>query len=452
MQACSRRTTSQRRASGGFTLALVLLTATALPAQTDATAVAAGRKALDLLLAGRYDDFGQVLTANAKEKLTPDFLRTTVDAEIKGFGKAEQISEPVVLKTGNTILVSFPVKFSANTVNVQFSLNDLGHVAGMYFRPANSPLPATWKQPPYSRPESFHEREIILGEDTWKLPGTLTAPAGKGPFPAVVLVHGPGPNDRNEGLMATRMFEDIAEGLSSRGYVVIRYDKRTKVYGERMSALAFTIQQETVEDALRAIALARKQPEVDPRHVYVLGHSLGGYIAPRIAVQDGKLAGIILLAGNTRRIEDMSLAQTEFMLQAKGGPTPQERERFEHMKEEAAQVKALQPKKDNPEVLLGLPVEYFLDLKTYEPVAEAKRAGIPMLILQGERDFQVTMDDFKTWRAGLSGTRYEFRTYPGLNHLFIAGEGAPSPAEYRKPGNVAAEAIGDMAGWLAAHR
>jgi len=435
---------------GWYGLAASLVFAAALFGQADANAAAQGRKALDLLLAGKYDDFAQTLTANAKEKLTPDFLRTTVDSEIKGFGKVDQIGQPVVLKTGTTTLVSFSVKFAATTINVQLSLNDLDHVAGLFFRPADAPMPPTWKQPSYSKPESFHEREVTIGDDPWKLTGTLTAPVEKGPFPAVVLVHGPGPNDRNETLLATRMFEDIAEGLASRGYVVIRYDKRTKVYGEKMSNIPFTIQQETVEDALRAIALARKQPEIDPRRVYVLGHSLGGYMVPRIAVQDGKLAGAVVVAGNTRRIEDMSLAQTAYLLQAKGGPTPEERQRFERMKDEAAQVKALQPKKDNPQVLLGLPVEYFLDLKTYDPVTEARRAGIPILFLQGERDFQVTMDDFKTWKAGLTGTKYEFRTYPTLNHLFISGEGTPSPAEYRRPGNVSADVIGDISTWLAA--
>lgn len=84
-------------------------------------------------------------------------------------------------------------------------------------------------------------------------------------------------------------------------------------------------------------------------------------------------------------------------------------------------------------------------------MAEAKRAGIPLLFLQGDRDFQVTPDgDFKLWRTGLAGGSGTFRSYPVLDHLFMAGEGEPSPADYRKPGNVAPEVIADIANWLAA--
>jgi dipeptidyl aminopeptidase/acylaminoacyl peptidase len=267
-----------------------------------------------------------------------------------------------------------------------------------------------------------------------------------------VLVHGPGPNDRDESLFGTRMFADIAEGLASRGIAVLRYDKRTKVYYQQMSATAYTLEEETIEDAVRALSLARQQHEVDPRHVFLLGHSLGGYAAPRIARQDAKEAGVIVLAGNARHIEDVSVAQTEFMLQAKGGPTPDEQKRLELMKFEAAKIRSLKPSKDNPPILLGLPVEYYLDLKNYEPSAEARRLGIPFLFLQGERDFQVTMEDLAIWKSGLVGAKdVMFQTYAALNHLFIAGQGAPSPAEYRTPGNVAAPVIEDLAAWITAH-
>jgi uncharacterized protein len=156
-----------------------------------------------------------------------------------------------------------------------------------------------------------------------------------------------------------------------------------------------------------------------------------------------------VLAGNARHIEDVSVAQTEFMLKAKGGATADEQKRLELMKAEAAKVRSLAPGKDNPLVLLGLPVEYYLDLKNYDAPAEAKRLGIPMLFLQGERDFQVTMDDFNLWKNGFNGSKNaRFQSYVTLNHLFIAGEGAPSPAEYRKPGNVAAAVVEDLTDWI----
>jgi len=433
----------------GKATVLALVAASLLSAQAPAVAA---RKAVDLLLAANYTEFGKLLNANAKDKLTPDFLRDHFAAEVKDFGGVMDIGAPISLKAGDNDLVSFPVKFLKGTVNIQLTMDAAGKVAGLYLRPPDQPLPPVWKHASYSKAESFKERQVTVGSGDWQLGGTLTVPVGKGPFPGVVLVPGPGPNDRDESIFATRIFADLAEGLASRGIVVLRYDKRTKIYGPQMSTLAFTLKEELIEDADKAIALLRSQPEVDPKQIYALGHSLGGYALPRIAKQDGKLAGVIELAGNARRIEDISIAQTETMLAAKGGATPEEQKRLDMMKSEAAMVKSLSADKPHPDVVLGLPAEYFLDLKGYDAPAEAKRLGIPMLFLQGDRDFQVTMVDFGLWKSGMAGaSKVTFHDYATLNHLFIYGDGSSSPAAYRKPGNVAAAGFDDIAGWIAKH-
>jgi alpha-beta hydrolase superfamily lysophospholipase len=430
-----------RKLSAAFLLALVVLSAQ----QTPETA----RKALDLLLASQFSEFSQLLTPAAATKLTPEFLRDHVGPEVKGFGNVEAINSPVIAKVGANSLVSFPVRFSKTTVNVLFTLDESGKVAGLFFRKPDDPLPTLWNRPAYSKPDSFHERPAEVGDDEWKLGGALTVPVGKGPFPAVVLVQGPGPNDRDESIASSRIFADLAEGLASRGIVVLRYDKRTKTYGPQMSSMAYTLKEETIDDAVRALALVRKQPEVDPKRVFIMGHSLGGYAIPRIAKADGKLAGAIFLAANARHIEDISVAQTEYMLAAKGGASPAEEKRLELMKGEAARVRALAPGKDNPQILLGVPVEYFLDLKDYNPVAGAQQLRIPMLFLQGGRDFQVTKVDFDMWKAGLgSAKNVEFHNYPTLNHLFISGDGPSSLAEYMKGGNVSGAVIDDAAAFV----
>jgi dienelactone hydrolase len=412
-----------------------------------------GKKALNLLLTEKYTELSGMFSDSFKQTVTLEFLQDRVSAELKEFGQPQNIGEPVVGTDAANNLVSFPVRFSNTSINIQFTLTRSGQVAGMYFRPPNKPLPATWKRPSYSKPESFHERELTIGSDRWKLGATLTTPVAKGQAPGIVLVHGPGPNDRDESIFAIRIFQDLAEGLASRGYAVLRYDKRTKVYGEELSETGYTLDEETVEDAVRAVALLRKQPEVDPNRIYVLGHSLGGYASLRIAARDRGLAGLIIMAGPARPVEDVAFDQTDYLAHMKGEPSPNEQSRLNQLKAEVDKVKKLDSAGDNPPILLGLPTGWWLNVKGYNPAAEAKRLGIPMLILQGERDFQVSMKDFGLWKSTLGGGgKVTFRSYPALNNLFIAGEGKGSPAEYHNPGNVSPEVVDDIAHWLSGQK
>lgn len=408
------------------------------------------RQALDLLLGEKYSELRTLLAVPDRERLTEDVLRNQVGGRIRTFGQLNGIGEPLTGTDGSDTLVSFPLHFAAMNVNLQFTLNRSLQVSTLAFRPADAPLPKLWQRPAYSRPESFTERELTVGSDSWKLGATLTLPAGKGPFPGVVLVHGPGPNDRDESIYSNRIFRDIGEGLASRGIAVLRYDKRTLVYGDKMGDLEFTIEQETVEDAVRAIALIRQQPEIAANRVYLLGHSLGGYAAPRIAVRDGKLAGVVFLAANARPIEDVALEQNDYLAHLKGDPPPQVQQRLDALKAEITKVKSLRPGQPVPPILMGLPGAYILDLRTYDPVSQARQLGMPLLFLQGQRDFQVTPKNFEVWKTGLAErNNATFKEYPALNHLFISGEGRPSPAEYLKASNVDGAIISDIAGWIA---
>jgi dienelactone hydrolase len=424
-----------------LTLPLLSILLAAQPAQDPAVLA---KKALDLVLAGQYAEFLQMSTADVQKGM-PAAELAKVGAMIKTYGAMEKIADPVVTKSGPNSIVVFPAKFATQNINFRIIVNSAGLVAGFFQLPGG----VNWQRPEYSRAATFKERDVTVGEGEWKLPGTLTVPVGTGPFPAAVLVHGSGPNDRDETVGGTKVFKDLAEGLASRGIVVLRYEKRTLQYRARIAGIArFTVQEETVDDAIKAIALVRAQAEVNGGRVFVIGHSLGAYVAPRIAEQDGKLAGLVLMAGNVRPVEDLMVEQVTYM--GATGTEPDSAKVFQAQLDKAkafqANVKKLEPGDEDSPALGGVPVAYWVDLKGYDPAAAAKKLGIPMLILQGERDYQVTMADFAMWKAAVGSAKgVVMMSYPALNHLFVAGEGKSLPAEYAKPGHVAPPVIDDIA-------
>jgi dienelactone hydrolase len=303
----------------------------------------------------------------------------------------------------------------------------------MYVRPGQ----IVWTRPDYSKPGAFQARDVTVGTDEWKLPGTFTYPTGKTGVPAVVLVPDSGPSDRDATVIATKVFRDLAEGLSSRGIAVLRYEKRARQYAAKMAATSYTIDEDTVHDATAALALVRTEPEVDPKRVYILGFGVGGYISPRIASDDGKVAGLILLGAPEHGLEDLILEAAQSLTL-----TPKQ---LDVVKLEVAKIKKLEPGDTDLPKQLGLPVAYWLDLKGYDAGGEAKKLGVPMLILQGSRDFQVTPAEFAAWKIHVGGANnVTAKAYPTLNHLFVAGEGKSTEQEYRKPGHVSGEVIDDI--------
>jgi dienelactone hydrolase len=411
--------------------ALPLLAALAL-AQDPASAA---RKVVDLMLAGKYEEITPLLTPEVQKDLPPANL-AKLGAQFQTMGAMEKVGDPQTTKSGPNTIVLLPVKFATRTLNFRFLVNASGLVSQFVVQPGA----VEWTHPAYSNPDSFTERAVTVGDGDWKLPGTLTVPKGSGPFPAVVLVHGSGPNDRDETVGGVKVFKDLAEGLSSKGIVVLRYEKRTKQYQARAAALKhFTLADETVDDAAKAAEFLRTQKEVDPAKVWVLGHSLGGYAAPRIADEDGKLAGLILMAANVRPMEDLVIDQLQWM--------GAQQSAIDQAKAVQAKVKKLEPGDDDGPAVMGAQPSYWLDLKGYNPAEKAKSLGIPLLILQGERDYQVTMKEFELWKAAVGGNKnVTMKSYPALNHLFVAGEGKSMPAEYNKPGHVDAGVIDEIAG------
>jgi len=350
-------------------------------------------------------------------------------------------------------------KFEKATLNVKWVFDSKSRVAGFFVVPVESDAP--WTPPDYAKPASFHEQQITVGSAPWQLSGTLTVPNGAGPFPVVVLVHGSGPHDQDETIGPNKPFEDIAWGLASRNIAVLRYNKRTLQHGKEMMAqgAGLTVNEETVDDARSAVALLSKRPEIDARRIFVLGHSLGGMLAPRIAQGDAQVAGLVILAGTTRPFEQVVVAQIKYLTSLNGKITPEAQKQIDAAEQSAKEIESPTLAADAKLNVLGttIPGSYFLDLRGYHPAEVAAQLKIPMLILRGERDYQVTSEDFDGWKKALAGKpEVTLKVYPGLFHLFMPssspGTGLGTPADYQKPGHVTEPVIGDIASWVEAQR
>ena len=165
-------------------------------------------------------------------------------------------------------------------------------------------------------------------------------------------------------------------------------------------------------------------------------------LVPRIGMADKGVAGFVVFAGATRPLEETLVRQFEYLAALDGTVSEAERANIEETKRQAARIKELKAgdaatTAGAQQLLLGAPPAYWLDLRGYDPPQSARALKRPLLILQGERDFNVTMDDFRNWRAALANDKeVEFKSYPKLDHLFYEGEGAASGADYGRPRNI----------------
>jgi dienelactone hydrolase len=435
-----------------LSLALALL-AVAPPAKSAAEARLARARALVSALA--KEDFaaaGKDFDAAVKKALPEDKLRAFWKDLLDKVGPLKSHGKTRTESAGRYEVVYVSAEFAKATVDFKVVFDKTGRIAGFFLtRPGKA---HTFEAPPYAKPSSFREVAVTIGAGgPWPLPGTLTLPKGEGPFPGVVLVQGSGPHDRDETLGPNKPLRDLAWGLATQGIAVLRYEKRTLEHtAKTLAALdKLTIKEEVIDDAVAAAALLRKQKGVDGKKVFVLGHSLGAHVAPAIGARDHGLAGLILLAGNSRPLEDLVLEQYAYLFSLKGKLSDEDKKELERIKKAVAKVKDPRLSPDTPakELPLGLSAAYWRALRAYDPVKTARGLEMPLLVLQGERDYQVTPADLAGWKKGLAGReKVTFKSYPALNHLFMEGKGKSRPEEYDRAGHVAKEVVDDVAAWI----
>lgn len=426
-------------------LLATLLVFTASTACAADTPEAVALRLLDQMDAKDYAAAEASFTPDMAAAVPADKLKAVWESLPAQAGAAKGRGEAKVTPHQGVQVVVIPLHYANGELIAQVVVDAQGKIAGFMIQPA-PPAPAAAP----AADASYIERDFPVGD----LPGTLAMPKvpAAAKIAAVVLVHGSGPQDRDETVGPNRPFLDIARGLATQGIAVLRYEKRTKARPQDFADGKYTMDLETTDDAVVAVAALRATPGIDPDKVFVLGHSQGGMLAPRIAQHSGHVAGLILFAAPARSLLTILPEQNHYLLDADGVIDAQERQFLDELDRKIANVRgnADAADKDTP---LGLPAGYWRAFEKIDPIVDAHQLEIPMLLLQGGRDFQVVDTDWQLWKKGFStDPRATFKHYPALNHLGIAGEGPGTLAEYNKPGgHVDTRMIDDIAGWIREH-
>lgn len=431
---------------------IALLWSQSAQAQEAQDPAAVATRLLDHMAAGRYDDAEAMFTPEMAQAVPAARLRQVWESIPAQAGAAGARGDATVEPQPDASLVTVPLHYEKAELVAKIAVTGDGRVSGFLVQPATQPV----AEIPVPEDAPYIERELDVGDGGRALPGTLAMPqsaSAQAPVPAVVLVHGSGPHDRDETIGPNKPFLDIARGLAERGIAVLRYGKRSRARPQDFAGRDFTIDEETTDDAAAAVAALRGVEGVDPQRVFVFGHSQGGMLAPRIAHQAGGVAGLVLLAAPARPLLDILVEQNIRLAVLDDAKTSDaERAAIEKLKAQVRTVRSQGTDAQAEELPLGLPASYWRSSDVLDPVAEAQAAGLPMLILQGTRDIQVVDADWQRWKRGLHADEdVSFKLYDGLNHLGIAGEGEGSLAEYMQPGHVDARLIEDVAAWIEQH-
>ena len=302
--------------------------------------------------------------------------------------------------------------------------------------------------------------KVIVGKGSeYPLNGLLSLPDDvRERVPAVVFVHGSGASNMDEQIYKLTPFKDLAEGLAERGIASIRYDKRTFAHARKMRKLSITVREETIDDAILAADLLRSDPRIDPDAVFIVGHSMGAMLAPRIDAEGGRFRGLVLMAGTPFRLEEIVVRQLRQAGQSRGGLMKavvglEDRifsKKFDglyEMSDEEAKKKKFAG---------SVTLYYFKEMGRKTAADYLMESDKPVLILQGGMDFQVLpSEDFAAFRERLQGREnVEYRLYDELNHVFVKGiynDILKAGKEYKVEQHIGAEVIDDLAAFIMAH-
>jgi dienelactone hydrolase len=395
----------------------------------------------------KYTDAYGFFDDTFKQKVSEENLKELWTQITTKLGKLENVGVVGTKTQGDYYVVTVEAKFALETQDFILGFNKAEKIVAFFIQPKAAS--EAYKLPMYADSTRYKESEIYVKTAKHQLVGQLVVPKNAANYPIVVLVHGSGPADMDETVGANKPLKDIALGLAAKGIASIRYVKRTMIFAGDFNG-AFTVKEEVLDDAGAAIELARNTPGADKKQIYVLGHSLGGMLAPRLATLAPDLKGLILLAAPARKLTDIIIEQNKYMFAIAKDTTEQGKKMLDTVIQEIAKTKITSLGDIKPDsLLIGLPAAYWVDLNSYDQVAIAKKLKQRIFIAQGGNDFQVTEDEYTLWKAAL-GTRKTatVKLYPDLNHLMATQTEKGTSEQYQMPANVSSVLVDDIAAWI----
>ena len=389
-----------------------------------------GRAFIQILLQEKdYPKAHNFFDESMKAKISESFLKETAEKLEKQLGKFKSVIE---IKNEKETYCYYS-DFENIKLDIKISFGENKKIIGFFFVPHKE-----------LKKENSLGKDFNVKSNDIELQGTILIPENNNKNKLVIFVHGSGSSDRDETIFENKPFKEIAENLFAKGIASYRFDKRTYSNPETFKDTS-TIDDEVTNDIINIISYFKNNKEFTGYEIIVLGHSAGAYLLPRIANKSQQISKIILLAGNARPVCELLIEQYEYLY--KLTPTEELRQAKQLVKDQIAILNSksfnLQTPKEN--LPFNLSAYYWKSVLDYNPIEEIRKVKIPILILQGERDYQVTMKDFEIWKQTLKNNKKaEFISYPKLNHLFMSGESQSDPKEYAIKGNVDLNVINDI--------
>ncbi len=346
---------------------------------------------LDLVIQEDAEGIFERFSEDVKKQVPLDALQQVFSSLPQMLG-AYQGGTVAQKEISPSVLQEEVLEYQKASLKVTYMVNEKGEITTLFF----APVPKKQKvQEKENVPLNVVEKELVIDEKgQYPLYGTLCYPKEGENLPLVLLVHGSGPNDRDETVQNTKMFKDIAHFLASKGIAVMRYDKRTYTHGKEIAQskdfASFTVYDETIDDVIKVAEHLKTLPFLNKERFVLVGHSMGGMLSPKICqMSENLFCKQVLLSSTPYTLFKLMYDQNMALIQTL--PQAQQEANIASVQSEYEKVQALpllSEAEQKQTTVFGMN-GYYAQSLLMDTVQILKDTHMPVLVINGTEDFQV---------------------------------------------------------------